>query len=61
MSAVRLPVPGGDDQTWGSLLNDFLRVAHNDDGTLKSASGAIIGDIKAKRMRSYMQNIFVQF
>ena len=33
---ARLPVPGSDDGTWGDLLNDFLVVAHNSDGTLKS-------------------------
>ena len=30
----RLPQPGGDDGTWGEILNDFLEVAHNSDGTL---------------------------
>jgi hypothetical protein len=30
----RLPKPGLDDGIWGDLLNDFLRVAHNADGTL---------------------------
>ncbi len=30
----RLPVPGSDEGTWGDVLNDFLLVAHNDDGTL---------------------------
>jgi len=38
---ARLPNPGGDDGTWGSILNEFLDVAHNADGTLKgSAVGA---------------------
>ena len=36
----RLPIPGGDDSAWGNILNDFLRVEHNDDGTLK-ASGSL--------------------
>jgi hypothetical protein len=31
----RLPVPGSDDNTWGDILNDYLRVEHNVDGTLK--------------------------
>jgi hypothetical protein len=30
----RLPVPGGDDGDWGSILNDFLEVSHAVDGTL---------------------------
>jgi lysophospholipase L1-like esterase len=30
----QLPTPGGDVGTWGSMLNGFLLVAHNSDGTL---------------------------
>ncbi len=33
---ARLPTPGGDDGDWGDILNDFLDVAHNSDGTLKN-------------------------
>lgn len=32
---ARLPNPGGDKGTWGDVLNAFLAVEHNDDGTLK--------------------------
>lgn len=32
----RLPVPGQDAGAWGSILNDFLSVEHNNDGTLKA-------------------------
>lgn len=32
----RLPTPGADSGTWGAILNDFLSVEHNADGTLKS-------------------------
>lgn len=32
---TRLPVPGKDGGLWGDLLNDFLCVEHNDDGSLK--------------------------
>lgn len=32
---ARLPVPGDDSNIWGKLLNDFLLVAHNVDGTVK--------------------------
>lgn len=35
---ARLPNPGGDDGTWGNVLNDFLAQAHNDDGSLKPIS-----------------------
>jgi hypothetical protein len=34
----RLPTPGGDDGTWGDILNTFLDVSHNSDGTLTPAS-----------------------
>src|SRR5487761_1340357 len=43
--ANRLPIVGGDDGYWGAILNDFLNVSHNPDGTLipsaVSAAGAI--------------------
>ncbi len=31
----RLPQPGSDDGTWGDILNQYLRVVHKTDGTLK--------------------------
>ncbi|MGD8373397.1 MAG: hypothetical protein PVI21_00895 [Candidatus Woesebacteria bacterium] len=34
----RLPQPGADDGVWGDVLNDFLGVSHNSDGTLKSSA-----------------------
>jgi len=34
----RLPQPGGDNGNWGSILNDYLSQAHNNDGTLKPSS-----------------------
>src|SRR5512141_1424312 len=33
----RLPTPGADDGTWGSILNDFLSQSHNTDGSLRAA------------------------
>ena len=35
---AQLPNPGGDDGTWGNMLNEFLEVAHNADGTLDSTA-----------------------
>ena len=32
----RLPQVGGDDGNWGQVLNDFLTVEHNADGSLKN-------------------------
>ena len=37
---ARLPIPGSDDGTWGTLLNDYLSVSHENDGTLKSGISA---------------------
>lgn len=34
----RLPVPAGDEGVWGDILNDFLLVEHNGDGTHKLAA-----------------------
>jgi hypothetical protein len=34
---ARLPTPGSDNGVWGTVLNDFLSVGHNTDGTLKGA------------------------
>lgn len=33
---ARLPVPGEDAGFWGNILNEFLNVEHNVDGSLKS-------------------------
>jgi hypothetical protein len=32
---ARLPVPGDDEGIWGTVLNQFLRVSHHEDGTLQ--------------------------
>jgi hypothetical protein len=36
MYMARLPTPGSDIGTWGDVLNEFLAVEHNPDGTLKA-------------------------
>src|SRR3990167_7802461 len=47
---ARLPVPGSDDGTWGDILNEFLEVGHNSDGSLKSvvktSGNQTVGGIK---------------
>jgi hypothetical protein len=35
---ANLPTPGGDAGTWGDILNEFLLVAHNADGTLNTSA-----------------------
>jgi hypothetical protein len=32
---ARLPIPGSDDNDWGAILNDFLNISHNSDGSLQ--------------------------
>jgi hypothetical protein len=47
---TRLPNPGSDDGVWGQVLNDFLGVAHDADGTLKpSALNAVGVELKAQK------------
>lgn len=33
---ARLPQIGGDQGSWGQILNDFLSESHNSDGSLKA-------------------------
>ena len=45
---ARLPTPGSDNGTWGTVLNDYLEVAHNGDGSLKSiARTSLAGGVQA--------------
>ncbi len=41
----RLPTPGSDNDTWGDILNDFLGVSLNADGTLKSSAVSTAGAV----------------
>ena len=38
MSSPRLPIPGGDSENWGDILNDFLRQSHTENGQLKPST-----------------------
>lgn len=40
---ARLPTPGSDDNDWGSLLNDFLNVSHDSDGSLVASAVSSAG------------------
>lgn len=39
----RLPTPGGDDDDWGIILNDFLSQSLNSDGSLKTSASIAAG------------------
>lgn len=45
---ARLPQPGGDQGNWGDILNDYLSVAHNADGTLKTSPSVADADGSTK-------------
>jgi len=55
----RLPNPGGDDDNWGGILNDFLLQSLSADGTLKSgvvSAGAIAdGTISEAKLEAAVQ------
>lgn len=40
---ARLPVTGGDNNTWGDILRDYLLVSMDTDGDLKPAAVATAG------------------
>jgi len=50
----RLPTVGSDDGTWGTILNDFLSVSHNADGTLKNTPA---GDIAASTVQAAINEL----
>jgi parallel beta-helix repeat protein len=45
--SARLPIPGSDDNTWGNILNMFLDVSHNSDGSLQQNAIEQAGAITA--------------
>lgn len=53
--ATRLPTPGGDAGDWGNILNGFLEISHNADGTLQPSAvqqaGAPVLDTTASNIQ----------
>ncbi len=47
---ARLPDPGGDANSWGNILNSFLVVAHNSDGTLQTSAISSGGGITSSQV-----------
>lgn len=43
---ARLPIPGGDDGSWGTVLNTYLQVEHNADGSLKIRTDGTIPQLE---------------
>jgi len=48
---ARLPTPGSDSGTWGNVLNEFLEVAHNTDGSLKDTGAVMETDTTTAAMQ----------
>ncbi len=57
---ARLPIPGSDDGNWGDILNEYLSVTHNTDGTLKpaavEATGVVGGATSVITVAAVLQN-----
>lgn len=53
---ARLPQPGGDAGSWGTILNTFLDVAHNSDGTLNPNAVSSAGAALTTNNLSDLQN-----
>ncbi len=47
----RLPIPGQDSGTWGDILNEFLNVAHNSDGSLRNINLELISNIDTTNLQ----------
>ncbi len=59
---ARLPVPGQDAGTWGGILNEYLQVSHNNDGSLKPVNASNVqitpgGDVSASNVQSAIQEL----
>jgi hypothetical protein len=53
---AQLPVPGQHDGTWGDILNDFLLVEHNSDGTLKKSADITTATTTAQAAQTTANN-----
>lgn len=53
----RLPTPGSDSGQWGTILNDYLSVAHNADGTLKPITDADISSISEAKITGLVADL----
>jgi len=55
----RLPTVGADSGAWGTVLNDFLGVAHQADGTIEAADivNTPAGDITATNVQDAINQL----
>lgn len=52
---VRLPIPGGDEGRWGDILNQYLRAAHNEDGSLRPIEQSGVLGLTAALSQKYVK------
>lgn len=50
---ARLPIVGGDNNNWGTILNDYLSQSINSDGTLNSTAVAIADRLVSIKTANY--------
>lgn len=50
---ARLPEVGGDQDSWGDVLNDYLSVAHNSDGSLQPIDQSKVTGLQADLSNKY--------
>jgi hypothetical protein len=58
--AARLPAVGGDDGNWGQILNDFLSIEHNADGTLKKANDIVTAQTTANQAKATADSAYIK-
>ena len=56
---ARLPTPGSDNGTWGDVLNEFLSVEHNGDGTLKQTGNVAASQLVRTNSSSQLAAVTV--
>lgn len=54
---ARLPIPGSDDGTWGGILNDYLSVSLDTDGTIKASAIAGKANVAHTHTESDVTNL----
>ena len=54
---ARLPISGSDDGTWGDILNTYLGVAHNNDGTLKPVGDSEVSSLSQSKITNLVSDL----
>ena len=54
---ARLPIPSENDGAWGTILNDYLLVSHNPDGTHRAGSTSVSTIVAASDAPAAIQSL----